>query len=139
MPRNLRVFIIISVFMLVLGCSKTSTNTQSVDLQPSGGSEITYGVAKKNIVIGKTRQEDVIKLFGSPDNMIMRQGRELWIYDRFRVESSSESSSGYGTLILFGGSSRKSTVSTQTKTLTVILDFNKVGIVEDFSMRVGGY
>lgn len=131
----------IAVCLLIGGCVQSSTNAngQTTPIKNNESGNITYGMAKKHIVIGKTSQEDVIKLFGSPDNMVMKKNKEIWIYDRFRVESSSSSSSGYGTLILLGGSTNSSNTSTYTKTITIIIDFNETGIVEDFNMRVGGY
>jgi len=100
---------------------------------------LTYGMVKKNIKIGQSTQEDVVKLFGSPDNMVMRKSKEIWIYDRYRVETDTTTASGYGTIILAGGSKSSTTTSTRVKTITVIIDFSTSGVVEDFSMRVGGY
>ena len=100
---------------------------------------LTYGMVKKNIKIGQSTQEDVVKVFGSPDNMVMRRSKEIWIYDRFRVETDISTNSGYGTILLAGGSQSSTTSSTRVKTITVIIDFNSNGTVEDFSMRVGGY
>lgn len=96
-------------------------------------------MVKKHIKVGNSTQEDVVKLFGSPDNMVMRKGKEIWIYDRFKVETNASSDSGYGTIILAGVSKRSATTSTSVKTITVIIDFNVEGIVEDLNMRVGGY
>lgn len=106
--------------------------------QPQGNT-LTYGMVKKNIKTGVSTQEDVIKLFGSPDNMVMRKNKEIWIYDRYRVESDSTTSSGYGTILLAGGSQSTTSTSTRVKTITVVIDFNNNGVVEDYSMRVGGY
>ncbi|MCG3769706.1 MAG: hypothetical protein JW384_00835 [Nitrosomonadaceae bacterium] len=103
------------------------------------GNTLTYGMVKKNIKIGQSTQEDVVKLFGSPDNMVMRKNKEVWIYDRYRVETDTTTASGYGTIILGGGSQSSTTTSTRIKTITVIIDFSGAGVVDDFSMRVGGY
>ena len=116
-------------------------------MQPAFSSEegmvisdkMTYGMAKKHIKIGETTQADILKLFGSADNMVMNNGKETWVYDKFRVESESNSSSGYGTILLAGASSNKSSSSTHTRTLTVIVKFDKSGVVEDYNMREGGY
>lgn len=110
--------------------------------EPDGSlseSKLTYGMVKRNIKIGQSTQADVLKLFGSPDNMVMRKGREIWVYDRYRVETDSSTSSGYGTILLVGGSQSSTSTSTRVRTITVIFDFSNSGIVEDFSMRVGGY
>jgi outer membrane protein assembly factor BamE (lipoprotein component of BamABCDE complex) len=101
--------------------------------------KLTYGMAKKHIKVGETTQADVVKLFGSPDNMTMRKGKETWIYDKFRVESESSSTAGFGTLLVVGASETKSKSSTRTKTITIVVDFNDKGIVEDYSRREGGY
>lgn len=103
------------------------------------GNTLTYGMVKKNIKVGQSTQEDVIKIFGSPDNMVMRKNKEIWVYDRYRVETDTSTASGYGTILLAGGSQSTTSTSTRVKTITVIIDFNASGIVEDFSMRVGGY
>lgn len=103
------------------------------------GNTLTYGMVKKNIKVGQSTQEDVIKLFGSPDNMVMRKNKEIWVYDRYRVETDTTTSSGYGTILLAGGGGSSTSTSTRVKTITVIIDFNSNSIVEDFSMRVGGY
>ena len=103
------------------------------------GNTLTYGMVKKNIKIGQSNQEDVVKLFGSPDNMVMRKNKEIWVYDRYRVETDTTTASGYGTIILAGGSQSSTTTSTRVKTITVIIDFTPAGVVEDLSMRVGGY
>lgn len=103
------------------------------------GNTLTYGMVKKNIKVGQSSQEDVVKLFGSPDNMVTRKNKEIWVYDRYRVETDTTTSSGYGTILLAGGSQSSTTTSTRIKTITVIIDFSPAGIVEDLSMRVGGY
>lgn len=104
-----------------------------------GVEPITFGMVKKHIKIGESTQENVIRLFGSPDNMVLRKGKEMWIYDRFKVETNVSSESGYGTIIFAGLSKNTSFSSISLKTITVIIDFNHEGIVEDLNMRVGGY
>ncbi len=140
-------FVIIVALVIIFAFSNISCmhnnspnkHAQDTQITSNQNGKITYGMVKKHIEIGKTSQEDVIKLFGSPDNMVMNKKKEMWIYDRFRVETSSKSSSGYGTLLLLGGSSSSSQSSAHTKTITVIIDFDEEGIVEDLNMRVGGY
>ena len=139
MNRLFNLFVIL-ICCCFFGCAQSYTNTNAQNnVINNSESKITYGMAKKNVVVGKTSQEDVIKLFGSPDNMVLKKNKEIWIYDRFRVETSNKSSSGYGTVILLGGNSNNSYSSTYTKTITLIIDFDEDGIVEDFNMRVGGY
>ena len=102
-------------------------------------SELTFGTAKKNIKPGITKQEDIVSIFGSADNMIMRDGKETWIYDRLKVETSTSAEGSFINLLIVGGSNRSSNVSSSTKNLTLIIKFDSKGIVEDFNVRSGGY
>ncbi|MCK5581806.1 MAG: hypothetical protein KAJ18_11105 [Candidatus Omnitrophica bacterium] len=128
--RKIYLVIIVCLVIVGVGCQEVSKPERS---------NLTYGMAKKNIIIGETTQADVIKLFGSPDNMILKDGKEMWIYDRFRVESESSSSSGYGTILVAGASGTSSKNSSYVKTITIIIDFDSDSVVEDYNMRVGGY
>lgn len=127
------------VMGILLGLILQSVGCAAENSSEPLGNTLTYGMVKKNIKIGQSTQEDVVKLFGSPDNMVMRKTKEIWVYDRYRVETDTSTSSGYGTILLAGGGQSSTTSSTRVKTITVIFDFNPSGIVEDFSMRVGGY
>jgi hypothetical protein len=112
-------------------------------LSPIGYSQeegaISYGMVKKHVKPGESTQVEILKLFGSPDNMVLKKGKETWVYDRFKVETSVSTESGYGTIILAGTKTSKMTTSTSVRNLTVIIEFTASGIVEDLSMRVGGY
>ena len=136
MPQKILNAICIAVLILAgIQSAATAGNLEKEEL----GNTLTYGMVKKNIKVGQSNQEDVVKLFGSPDNMVMRKNKEIWVYDRYRVETDTRTASGYGTIILAGGSQSSTTTSTRVKTITVIIDFTPTGIVEDLSMRVGGY
>lgn len=136
MPHQLLRNIYLAIFILI-GMQGMSWASNS-DNEPLGNT-LTYGMVKKNIKVGQSTQEDVVKLFGSPDNMVMRKNKEIWVYDRYRVETDTTTASGYGTILLAGGSQTSTSTSTRIKTITVIIDFTPGGIVEDLSMRVGGY
>ncbi|MCH8214635.1 MAG: hypothetical protein IIC54_11290 [Proteobacteria bacterium] len=117
---------------------------------------LTYGAIKKYLKVGVTTQADILKLFGSPNNMtITSDGTEMWVYDKVRTEmataGSSGSSGGFlgGGVIVgdgvigggVGGSSRTSTskLVSSTRTLTVILEFDKQSVLKEFSAREGRY
>ena len=144
------------------GCANTApqsmptANLSAVTLaQKTEG--ISYGLIKRDLTIGVSNQADVIRKFGSPNNMVF-QGKdrgELWIYDQVQTESVSQSdsnSSGVAVGGLSGGSggalganigarNAQSTnrVRSSVRTLTVILDFDGKGILIDISARQGGY
>ena len=62
-------------------------------------SELTFGTAKKNIKPGVTKQEEIVSIFGSADNLVMRDGKETWIYDRLQVETSTSSEGNFINLL----------------------------------------
>jgi hypothetical protein len=102
-------------------------------------SELTFGTAKKHIKPGVTKQEEIVSIFGSADNLVMRDGKETWIYDRLQVETSTSSEGNFINLLIVGANNRTSNVTTRTKNLTLIIKFDAKGIVEDFNVRSGGY
>ena len=102
-------------------------------------SELTFGTAKKHIKPGVTKQEEIVSIFGSADNLVMRDGKETWIYDRLQVETSTSAEGNFINLLIIGANNRTSNVTTRTKNLTLIIKFDAKGIVEDFNVRSGGY
>ena len=118
--------------------------------------QLTYGAMKKHLVKNETNQTEIIKLFGSPNNMTMTSdGEEVWIYDSISTETSVDTESGSkGIGLGLGGGGggflggifaggRKDTSgldsTSSTKSLTIILEFNKDGVLKDYTARVGRY
>ena len=131
---------IFKLFAFLILLSTTNLFAQDKDVNISlKSSELTFGTAKKNIKPGVTKQEEIVTIFGSADNMVMRDGKETWIYDRLKVETSTSSEGSFINLLIVGGGNRSSNVSTSTKNLTLIIKFNSKGVVEDFNVRSGGY
>ena len=109
--------------------------------------DISYGALKMHLEEGVSTQRDVIKLFGSPDNMMMDRQGELWTYDRVTRtstttdNSANESNTVSGSIIILGGSTSdsnrkaQSTTSSSTKTITAILEFDKEGVLIKYSVR----
>ena len=113
--------------------------------------DISYGALKMHLEEGVSTQRDVIKLFGSPDNMMMDRQGELWTYDRVTRtstttdNSANESNTVSGSIIILGGSTSdsnrkaQSTTSSSTKTITAILEFDKEGVLIKYSVRTSKY
>jgi len=132
--------IIFFLIFLILNTVSSKIYAEDKDVNFSlKSSELTFGTAKKNIKPGVTTQEEIVNLFGSADNMIMREGKETWIYDKITVESSSKADGSFINLLIIGGGNRTSSTSTKTKNLTLIIKFDSKGIVQDFNIRSGGY
>jgi hypothetical protein len=125
-------------FLIILSTINLFAQDKDVNISLKS-SELTFGTAKKNIKPGVTKQEEIVTIFGSADNLVMRDGKETWIYDRLKVETSTTSEGSFINLLIVGGGNRSSNVSTSTKNLTLIIKFDSKGIVEDFNVRSGGY
>lgn len=151
--------LVIMAFAIIFssGCASSDNNKNSSigDDGLQRGGEISYGLIKRELTVGVSTQEDVVKKFGSPNNMIYGSKGEMWIYDQIHTESvlqfeSRNSGIGVGG-VAPGGSSligasagiRNSQGSTRSasavKMLTVILEFDSSGLLKDISARKGGY
>src|SRR5262245_13841529 len=68
----------------------------------------------------------VAEVLGSPNIITTdEQRREVWVYDKVSSDRVDTSRSSYGTLILLGTSSDRSTRSSRQRTLTVIIKFDE--------------
>ncbi len=129
-------------------------NAVGSNIKPEAGeaSVLSYGMVKKIIENGKTTQAEIVKYFGAPNNMTYTaNGDEMWVYDHVRTETTTSASRTGGGIIIgglvgpvaagVGGSNAASSGShiSMTRTLTVIIEFNRAGIVQSHSARVGGY
>jgi outer membrane protein assembly factor BamE (lipoprotein component of BamABCDE complex) len=129
------------------GCVSGASHSQ--DLGSANERAMTVGVVQKEIRKGQS-QAEVVAALGSP-NMVTkdRDDNETWVYDKIATEASySNSSVGVGgaagagaflspTLLLGGvgaNYSRSAGASSSTqRTLTVIIKFDKRGLVDSFS------
>lgn len=142
--------------LLLAGCATRQGEVAPPTTKAQNTNGITYGLIKRDLVVGQSTQEDVIRKFGSPNNMVYHgKSGELWIYDHVQTESTSQietsrsglsvgglagnSSGGVG---VAGGIQNSTSMARNTstvRTLTVILDFNEKGVLVDISARQGGY
>ena len=159
--------VVVLFFFLLLVTSACNTTMTNVEQQPEPISinvpensiqetSVSYGAIKKYLKIGVTTQADILKLFGSPNNMTKSSsGNEIWVYDKVRTEVSTTAEKGTaggmvgggigigpgGVGVAAGGSKSKSTTNliSTTNTLTVIMEFNEENILIDYSARQGRY
>ncbi len=117
---------------------------------------LSYGAIKQALRVGVSTQEEVLSRFGSPNNMTLNaKGHEIWVYDLVRSEVDTSGSSanagikaGFGVGLgnagagaLFGGgeSHSRSRLVSATKTLTIILEFDRNHVLTDLLAREGRY
>ena len=123
------------VYVLIAACSLSMVACKSREPQPER-SKLTVGEVKRQITKGMTTQAEVVSLFGSP-NLVSknRDEKEVWASNKMSFESS-KGSSGVS-LILIGGS--KATASTTSKSMDLIITFDKNDIVEDYKVIYASY
>lgn len=96
-------------------------------------SPLTHGNVQLTLKRGVTTQQDVLDAFGPP-NIMTRDASEseVWTYQKHATVTKSKSSDVYGTIILFGGSSGSSGFEQSSRTMTLIIKFDKSNKVMDF-------
>ena len=128
---------LVSAFMLgcmvfAMGCTAA---THKAQVQNDTADRISVGTVQREIRVGMS-SADVVAAMGSP-NMVTTddQRREVWVYDKISTDVSYSGSSGYGTLIIAGGSMASGAASRSQRTLTVIIKFDNEQKVRDFAYR----
>jgi outer membrane protein assembly factor BamE (lipoprotein component of BamABCDE complex) len=135
--------------LLLAGCASTGSTKPVTPAVTER--EFTLGLVQKEIRVGMS-QADVAAALGSP-NIVTRDaaGDEAWVYDKIATEASySRSSMGAlasanaaaGTALLLGiagGSRAQGRSTTSQRALTVVLRFDKAGLVETFSFHASRF
>lgn len=133
-----KAFYLTSILILALTGCQTATQLRA-DVESDSVDKITVGVVQREIKVGMSGFA-VVEALGSP-NIVSTDSerREVWVYDKVsRTTVSADSRSG-ATLILVGGSSGASSTSSSQKSLTIIIKFDKEGMVRDFSYRQSSF
>ena len=104
---------------------------------------LTTGQVQLTLQKDITTQEQVLVAFGAPNLVTLNsEGEEIWTYQRNATVSNANSSSAYGTVILFGGSTRSSGLEQSSRTMTLIIKFkliNGLKRVSGFSSRSSSF
>jgi len=132
-------FILGFIFFFVSSCASSP---------PRQGSHLTFGMVKKHVIKSETSQEEVLRLFGAPNIITQQSGKhETWTYEKVAYDAS-EHSGGVGvgaggivgTTLLGGvGSFSSSKSSSGTRTMTLMIYFDKNEKVIDYSMMETHY
>jgi outer membrane protein assembly factor BamE (lipoprotein component of BamABCDE complex) len=117
-------YIAIIAAPLLAGCQHQAYNGSEDTKQ------ITLGTVQSQVKKGVSSSE-VIEALGSP-NVIStdKEGREVWVYDKFATENSSSGASTGLIPGLFVNASSSSS-STSQSTMTIIVKFDKNHLVRD--------
>lgn len=99
----------------------------------SSPSPLTHGNVQMTLKNGITTQNEVLEAFGPPNIMTLDgSGNEVWTYQKQATVTKAESANSYGTIILFGGGGGTSGFEQSSRTMTLIIKFDKDKKVMDF-------
>lgn len=103
-------------------------------------SPLTQGNVQLNLQVGQTSKADVLEVFGAP-NITTRDGsgQEVWSYQRHATVAKSKEKDSFWTVLLLGGSTRTSGFSQTSRTMTLIIKFDKSDVVSDFRSRTSDF
>ena len=121
----------VSFALLLSACSTTAPGP--VDQRNSA---LTHGNVQMNLRVGETTQAQVLETFGAPNiTTIDGAGNEVWSYQRHATASQQSGNSNYWTVIFFGGNQYADGFQQNTRTISLIIKFNKSRVVSDFRSR----
>lgn len=125
-------YLIISLtfFSFILsGCKSYKYGAGEDNIQKSN---LTFGVVKSKIIKGETTQEEVMRIFGSP-NMVTKNksSNEVWSYNRMSVVNKGGTAN-----FIFG---ERASVSSSSQSFDLIITFNENDIVKDYSVVSTSY
>lgn len=126
--------VLLAAFAALTACA---TTPGPVDQRNSA---LTQGNVQLNLKVGQTTKAEVLEKFGSP-NITTRDGggQEVWSYQRMATVSQSSSSSSYWTILLTGQSKSADGFSQTSRTMTLIIKFDKQDVVSDFRSRTSDF
>lgn len=132
MKKNIYVLSLFLSVLFLMNCSTVIEKNVKDE-------QITTAKTQREIRIGMP-SSSVVDVLGAP-NMVATDDKhcEIWVYDKVSTQvSSSKSSSGIWLLIINFGKNSSLPASNQ-KTLTIIVKFDEVGKVRDFSYKTSSF
>jgi len=135
--KSIHILLFAVAVLSMTGCMSASSHRADVD--QASGANLTVGTVQKEIRIGMSGAE-VAGALGSPNIVSTdEERREVWIYDKVSTDVTYSKSSGYGTILLIGGSRDAGAASSTQKTLTVIVKFDNDKKVRDFAYHTSKF
>jgi len=131
---NRKFLLILGVLPLIFLTGCKTAGEHRAEVEDTSTEKVTVGNVQREVKVGMAGSE-VAAILGSP-NIVSTDSerREVWIYDKIRTtltHSASHSSFWY--------TSPAGAISTNQKTLTVIIKFDNEGKVRDFSYRQSSF
>jgi len=128
---SLTTFVITVLSISATGCATIRPTAQEITKE----SALTPGMAKKYIYRSKTTQTEVLEIFGPPDLVTHKGGKDVWTYDKISHEVST--SGGYLTILLAGVSGESGRRASRSVMLIIYFDENEV--VMDYKLSAAKF
>lgn len=120
---------------ILAACATAPAPTQS-----TANSPFTHGNVQLNLVKNVTTQAQVLEVFGAPNvATVDAEGREVWTFQKNAQVSQSTSVDSFGTIILAGTSKTSTQFEQSSRTMTLIIKFDKEKKVVDFMSRTSSF
>lgn len=139
-----------SLRYLLLACAFACVTASQAVAQDAPNS-LTHGMVQLTLQVGVTTQAEILEKFGAPNITTMDgAGDEMWVYDRHATVSSNSASgfsigmlAGNGGGVVAGGGlgfgKNKSKAAQSSRTMTLIIKFNRDRRVSDFRSRSSSF
>lgn len=122
----------VSIFVLAT-CLIACTTPTPIATNTIAPTPYTHGNVQLILKKGITTQTEVLDAFGAPNvATVDGDGNEVWTYQKNATISTNHSNSTYGTIIIFGGSSSASGFEQSSRTMTLIIKFDRAKTIKDF-------
>jgi len=136
--------LLLAAAFVTQACSATQ---HRAEVRDDTTDRVTVGTVQREIRVGMPAA-DVAAILGAP-NIVSTDGdrREVWVWDKISSEVSYSHSSGVVAGLVIGNSGGGAGVGSKSagasrasqRTLTVIVKFDDVGLVRDFSYRTSSF
>ncbi|WP_043833563.1 hypothetical protein [Muricoccus aerilatus] len=124
---------------LLAGCATAGDHAAQVGAGGVSNDRLALGTVQREIRVGMTTAE-VVAVLGAP-NMVTtdEQRRENWVYDRVSSETVYSSGAAGANVLLLGAVASSGATRRSQRTLTIIIRYDGVGRVRDFSYRSSSF
>lgn len=129
-----RKYLLLILILLLPGCASAGYQRQQV--QNDKGDRITVGTVQRKINVGMSSAE-VAQILGAPNIVSTdEERREVWIYDKMATDVVYSDSDAGIKFLTVGSAGAK---STNQRTLTIIIKFDKDSKVRDFAYHTSSF
>jgi outer membrane protein assembly factor BamE (lipoprotein component of BamABCDE complex) len=124
---KLHLLICVLLATSIAGCTNTPPQN-SIENSP-----YTHGNVQLTLKKGETTQAEVLNKFGAPNiTTIDATGQEVWTYQKHATVANTTRSGSYASIIVAGVGNGTSGFEQSSRTLTLIITFDKTNKVTDF-------